>query len=106
MQLNPLRPDEPGPLPAHRGKLTGRAKKNSGWHKASVVAQGIGGLAIFVSLAGLLIGARKFNDQQEENAAHPVNRQRQTTLDHRDRVEKKSRWDKASVIVQGIGGLA
>jgi hypothetical protein len=67
--VNETSPDHPG-----------RAEKKSGWDKASVIVQGIGGLAIFVSLAGLFIGIRQFNDQQETNAVDLREQQYQTTL--------------------------
>lgn len=57
------------------------AEKKSGWDKAAVIVQALGGLAIFVSLAGLFIGVRQFNDQQKMNAHDLVNQQEQTTLD-------------------------
>ena len=81
MPLNPLRPPgRPRRLPAHHRKPPGRAAKKSGWDQASVIVQAVGGLAIFVSLAGLFIGVRQFNEQQQTNAANLVNQQHQTTL--------------------------
>jgi hypothetical protein len=62
-------PDRPAP-----------AEQKSGWDKAGVIVQAIGGLAIFVSLAGLFIGIRQFNDQQKMSAAELVDQQHQTTL--------------------------
>jgi hypothetical protein len=93
MPLNPLRP--PGklrPLPAYRRKYRGQREKKSGWDKASVIIQAIGGLAILVSLAGLFIGVRQFNVQQKTNATNLVNQQHQATLDkYLDSVPKFSR---------------
>jgi uncharacterized protein YjbI with pentapeptide repeats len=91
------------PLPANR-KHTSQTEKKSGWNKAAVIVQAIGGVVTFVSLAGFLIGARK-PDERETNAKEPAD-QHQATQDHTGRAEKKSGWDKASVIVQAIGGLA
>jgi uncharacterized protein YjbI with pentapeptide repeats len=45
------------------------------------VVQAIGALAIVVSLAGLFVTVRQFNEQQRTNAEDQVNQQRQTTLD-------------------------
>jgi hypothetical protein len=77
-------PGKPGRRPAYlRQRGTARvpeAAKKSGWDKASVVVQAVGGLAIFVSLAALVIGVRQFNEQQRENAAQQLNQQRQATL--------------------------
>jgi uncharacterized protein YjbI with pentapeptide repeats len=107
MPLDPLRPPpgKPKPLPAHHREHADREEKKSGWDKASVIVQAIGRFAIFVSLAGLFIGARKFG-QQKTSAADLVDQQYQATLGRVGREEKKSGWDKASVIVQAIGGLA
>jgi pentapeptide repeat protein len=58
-----------------------RAEKKSGWDKASVLVQSIGGLAIFVSLAGLYIGVHQFNDQQRTNAKNMTIQYDQNTLD-------------------------
>jgi hypothetical protein len=78
-----------------------------GWDKASVIVQAMGRLAIFASLAALVIGARRFGKQQKTNAAaHLVNEPHQPTPERADQQEEKSGWDKASVIVQAIGGLA
>ena len=55
-------------------------ERKSAWDKASVIVQGVGGLAIFVSLAGLFIGVRQFNDQQQTNATNLVDQQHQDTL--------------------------
>jgi uncharacterized protein YjbI with pentapeptide repeats len=63
----------------HREHAAGKEKK-SVWDKASVVVQALGGLAIFVSLAGLFIGVRQFNQQQTTNAADQLNQQHQQTL--------------------------
>jgi uncharacterized protein YjbI with pentapeptide repeats len=57
------------------------AEKRSAWDKASVIVQGVGGLAIFVSLAALFIGVRQFNEQQQSNAAAQLNQQHQATLE-------------------------
>jgi len=82
MPLNRLRPPgRPRPLPAHHRTHTARAGKKSGWDKAAVIVQAIGGLVIFVSLAGLFIGVRQFNEQQKTNAADMLNQQHQATLD-------------------------
>jgi len=45
------------------------------------VVQAIGAFAIFVSLAGLFIGIRQFNEQQASNAAAEVNQQNQGILE-------------------------
>src|SRR5713226_10193789 len=74
--------------------------------KVSVVVQAIGGLAIFVSLARLFTQRRRFNEQRTTNAAGQMNQRSQGALDHADRPKEKSGWNKASVIVQAIGGLA
>jgi hypothetical protein len=66
----------------------------------------MGGLAIFATLAGLFMGIRQFNARQKTSAADPVNQRHQATLDHADRAENKSGWDKASVMVQAVGALA
>lgn len=81
MPPHPLRPTgRPRPLPAYLRKPTGRGEKKSGWDKAAVIVQAIGGLAIFVSLAALFIGVRQFNEQQGTNAKNLVNQQHQATL--------------------------
>jgi hypothetical protein len=60
---------------------TGQTEKKSRWDKASVIVQSIGGLAIFISLAGLFVGIHQFNQQQATNAADQLNQQHQATLD-------------------------
>jgi uncharacterized protein YjbI with pentapeptide repeats len=60
---------------------TPQVEKKSGWDRASVIVQAIGGLAIFVSLAGLIIGVSQFNNQQKTNAADLLNQHHQATLD-------------------------
>ena len=72
--MNEPRPGTPG--------HTHLAEKKSGWDKAAVIVQGIGGLAIFVSLAALFIGVRQFNDQQTMSAKDLVEQQHETTLDN------------------------
>jgi len=62
---------------ASRRGATGK----SGWDKAAVIVQAIGALAIFVSLGGLFIGIRQFNEQQASNAATEVNQQDQSILE-------------------------
>jgi hypothetical protein len=57
-----------------------RAAK-SGWDKAAVIVQAVGAFAIFISLAGLFIGIRQFNEQQTVNAAQLTDQQNETTLD-------------------------
>lgn len=64
-----------------RGGRAHQAEGKSGWDKAAVVVQAIGAFAIFVSLAGLFIGVRQFNEQQKINAAQLQNQQYQATLD-------------------------
>lgn len=56
-------------------------EKKPGWEKTGVVVQAVGALAIFVSLAGLLIGVQQFNRQQKTNAAQLLNQEYQATLD-------------------------
>jgi Pentapeptide repeats (8 copies) len=56
-------------------------ERKSGWDKAAVLVQAVGGLAIFVSLAALFIGIRQFNEQQKVNTAQLLEQQRQATLD-------------------------
>ena len=60
---------------------TSPTEKKSGLGKISAIIQATSGLAIFVSLAGLFIGIRQFNDQQTTNATDLMNQQHQTTLD-------------------------
>lgn len=81
MPLNLRRPPgKPRIRPAHHRERADGKEKKSGWDKASVVVQAIGGLAIFVSLAGLFIGVRQFNEQQQANAADQLTQQHQQTL--------------------------
>jgi hypothetical protein len=47
--------------PAH----TNPAERKSGWDKAAVIVQAVGGLAIFVSLAALFIGVRQLTPSRE-----------------------------------------
>ena len=54
---------------------TGAATK-TGWDKAQV----IGTFAVFVSIAGLLIGVFQFNKQQQTSAKQLLDQQRQATL--------------------------
>lgn len=65
---------------ADRSEPADGKEKKSGWDKASVIVQAIGGLAIFVSLAALFIGVRQFNEQQQANAADQLTQQHQQTL--------------------------
>src|SRR5215831_19480373 len=64
-----------------QNKYGTRTERKSGWDKAAVIVQAVGALAIFVSLIGLFIGVRQFNEQQATNAAQLMNQQNQATLD-------------------------
>ena len=74
-------PAQPDGRPQEISGPASRVEKKSGWDKASVIVQSIGGLAIFVSLAGLYIGVHQFNDQQQINAKNLAIQNDQATLD-------------------------
>jgi uncharacterized protein YjbI with pentapeptide repeats len=80
MPLDPRRPPGRPESQGTRRRQPDRAENKSGWDKAAVIVQAVGGLAIFVSLAALFVGVRQFNEQQRTNAADQVNQQHQTTL--------------------------
>lgn len=67
--------------PTQIGTPIRQAEKKSGWERTGVAVQAVGALAIFVSLAGLLIGVQQFNRQQKTNAAQLLNQEYQATLD-------------------------
>jgi hypothetical protein len=75
-------PAQPDGRPQETPVPASRVGKKSGWDKASVIVQSIGGLAIFVSLAGLYIGVHQFNDQQGMNAKNLMIQHNQATLDN------------------------
>jgi hypothetical protein len=83
MPRNLLRPPgRPRRLPTHpRIQHTRGTEKKSAWDKAAVIIQAIGGIAIFISLAGVFISVREFNEQQKTNAADLTNQQNEATLD-------------------------
>ncbi len=56
------------------------ATKKSGWDIASVFVQGVGALAVFVSLGALAVSVWQFNQQQRSVAAQTLNQQRQDAL--------------------------
>src|SRR5262249_8730898 len=55
-------------------------KGKTAWDKAVVIIQAIAPLAIVVSIAGLRVGAKQFNEQQKATAAQTLDQQRQVTL--------------------------
>src|SRR5438128_2715376 len=55
-------------------------KAKTAWDKAAVIIQAIASLAIVVSIAGLWVGAKQFNEQRKATAAQTLDQQRQATL--------------------------
>jgi len=106
MTSNPQEPFSKSGPPTRRDKHANPAGKRAGRNKISALARTLGGLAVFVSLTGWLIIARNSGRRQETGLQGPADEWHQARLDRPSRAAEKSRWDKASVIVQAVAGLA